>query len=96
VHWGWCGRTLAWSTHHRFTPVGCWLGLDCFHIGGLLLGSFALFCFTLSYVAPFDYFSMYLVYMSSKTLSIQYMWKYVNSKGIYVESLFISPVLDIN
>ena len=60
-----------------------------------MLGSFALFCFTLSCVAPFDH-PMYLAYMSYKTLSIQYMWKYVNSKGICVISLLISPVLDIN
>ena len=34
--------------------------------------------------------------MSCKTLSIKYMWKYVNCKSICVKSLFISPVLDIN
>jgi hypothetical protein len=57
---------------------------------------FALFCFMLSCVAPFDHIHMYFVNKSCKTLSLQYMWKYVNSKSICVESLFISPVLDIN
>jgi hypothetical protein len=33
---------------------------------------------------------------SVKTLSLQYMWKYVNSKGICVISLFISPNLYFN
>jgi hypothetical protein len=40
--------------------------------------------------------AMYFMYMSYKTLSSQYMWKYVNSKCICVISVFISPVLDIN
>ena len=58
-----------------------------------LLCAFLLYA---SWVAPFDHFPMYLVYMSFKTLSIQYMWKYVNSKCICIESLFISPILEIN
>ena len=29
-------------------------------------------------------------------MSLQYMWKYVNSKCICIKSLFISPILDIN
>ena len=39
---------------------------------------------------------MYFMYISCKTLSIQYMWKYVNSKCICVISLFISYVLSLN
>jgi hypothetical protein len=60
----------------------------------LLLGSFALFCFTLSYVAPFWHFPMYFMCISYKILSSQYMWKYVNNTCICVISLFISPILD--
>jgi hypothetical protein len=43
----------------------------------------------------FDHISMYFMNKSYETLSLQYMWKYVNSKSICVESLFISPILDI-
>ena len=105
---GWCGRTRPHPGLLR-QPLPCSSGLlvgpgllprrcptQVQRVGGLLLVSFALFCFTLSLVTPFDHFSMYLVYMSCKTLSIQYIWKYINSKCICVESLFISPVLDIN
>jgi len=64
-------------------------------VGGLLLGSFALFCFTLSCVAPFYHIPLYFMRMSCKTLSIQYMWKYVHSKCICAKSLFISRILDV-
>jgi hypothetical protein len=73
-----------------------WCSAQFWRVGGFLLGSFALFCFTLSYVAPFDHIPMYFVNKSCKTLSLQYMRKYVNSKSICVESLFVSPILDIN
>jgi hypothetical protein len=41
-------------------------------------------------------FHLYSIYLSCKTLNLQYMWKYVNSKCICVKSLFISPILYIN
>ena len=73
-----------------------WCSAQFWRVSGLLLGSFALFCFTLFCVVPFNHISMYLMNKSCKTLSLHCMWKYVNSKGICVKSLFISPILDSN
>ena len=41
-------------------------------------------------------FPLVFKYVSCKTCFLQYKWNYVNSKGICVKKLFISPVLDNN
>ena len=73
-----------------------WCLAQIWLLDGLLLDSFAQDLLYAFRVAPFDHIPMYFMNKSCKTLNLQYMWKYVNSKSIYVKSLFISPVLDIN
>jgi hypothetical protein len=51
-------------------------------------------CITLSGFAPFAYFPLVSNTCPTKHDFLQYKWNYVNSKGIYVKRLFISPVLD--
>ena len=46
--------------------------------------------------AHFDHFPLVFKYLSCKTCFLQYKWNYINSKGICVKILFISPVLDNN
>ena len=44
--------------------------------------------------AHFDNFPLVFKYLSCKTCFLQYKWNYVNSKGICVKRLLISPILD--
>jgi hypothetical protein len=57
---------------------------------GFCLLCFCKICFTLFGVVPFDHIPMYFMYMSCKTLSIQYMWKYVNSKCMCQKFVYFS------
>ena len=100
-----CSRTLVVPARHRLAPVGSWLGLDLFYIGarpklggwmGLCLIPCCMICITLSLMAYFDYNSIVFQYKSCKIVILQYKWNYVNSKGICVKSMFISPILDYN
>ena len=61
--------------------------------------SSAHFCFTLSslrLLLDFIYFPLAFESVTCKTCFLQYKWNYVNSKGICVKRLFISPILDFN
>ena len=94
VHPG-CDRTLYGPVRHRLAPLGSWLGLDLFYVGAQpKLGGWM--GITLSLMAYFNYNSIVFQYKSCKIVILQYKWNYVNSKGICVKSMFISPILDYN
>ena len=60
------------------------------------LYAFLLMLSSLRLLLGFVYFPLVFECVSYKTCFLQYKWNYVNSKGIYVKRLFISPVLDNN
>ena len=101
----WCDHTRASPVGHCLALVGSWLGLDLLYVsahpsfGSLNGPSFILCvdqCLSLLGLCLFDYNPTIFVYMLYKIVNLQYKWNYVNSKGICVISLFISPILSLN
>ena len=85
--------------------VGSWVGLGPSHVGArprFIVGvglyfdllRFSALCFPV--LRLLFCFPLVFEYEAYKIVILQYKWNYVNSKGIYVKSMFISPVLDYN
>jgi hypothetical protein len=72
------------------------LGLGLLRRWAFILYFLMHFCFTLFELRLLSLLPMYFMNKSCKILSLQYMWKYVNSKCICVISLFISFVLNLS
>ena len=98
--WGYLTTAFTW-----LVPRWAWasstsvLGLDLSYRWASLFISFAYFCitfFVLRLLLGFVYFPLVFECVSCKTCFLQYKWNYVNSKGICVKRLFISPILDYN
>jgi len=101
----WCGHTRAGPAGHRLALVGSWLGLDLLYVGAQpsfssLDGPSLIFCVDkllhLLGLRLFYHNPTVIVYMLCKPVNLQYKWNYINSKGICVISLFISPALSLN
>jgi hypothetical protein len=72
------------------------LGLDMLIGWASLFICLAHFCIMLLELQRLLGFPLVFECVSYKTCFLQYKWNWVNSKGIYVKSLFISPVLHFN
>ena len=75
-------------------PRGCSAQILCW--SGPLLGTLVQNLHYAFSFAHFDHFPLVFKYLSGKTCFLQYKWNFVNSKGIRVKRLFISPILDNN
>ena len=101
--WQGCRRlmtTFVWSVPGwAWAPPTSVLGPGLSYRWASSCISFAHFCITLStlhLLFGFVYFPLVFECVSCKTCFLQYKWNCVNSKGICVKRLFISPILDNN